>query len=182
MAFMIEDGRGRGNKAEVNAEQELVVRAIAEPEIEHASGVLGSAYVWNAPIRDVVAGETFLFVKNLSVIPLILDRLVIGGSNVICQWDIGIGSLTTTPAGDAVVGVNMNQTFSGAVADALGFTDETAVADATVMFNVWTPITNTVDFNLSGIILGRNHYIQINQETESSTGQLSLIGHFEVPS
>ena len=182
MAILLEDGKGRGYKAEVNAENELVVRAIQEPEIEHASSVLGSAFAWHAPIRDVVAGETFLFVKNLGAVPLILDRLVIAGSNVICQWDIGIGSATTTPAGDPVVGVNMNQSFSTKLADAQGITDETAVATATVMFHVWTPITNTVDFNLSGVILGQNHYIQINQTTESSTGSLTLVGHFELPS
>ncbi len=181
MAFLIEDGKGRGFKAEVNVQNELVTRAIAEPEIEHASSI-GNAYTWHAPIRDVVAGETFLFVKNLGSVPLILDRLVFAGSNVICQWDIGIGSATTTPAGDAVVGVNMNESFSTRLADAQGLTDETAVADATVMFHVWTPITNTVVFPLDGVILGQNHYVQINQETESSTGSLSLVGHFEVPS
>ncbi len=181
MAFLIEDGRGRGFKAEVNPENELVVRAIVEPEIEHASGE-GEAYAWHAPIRDLVAGETMLFVKNLGTTPLILDRVVFAGSNVICQWDIGIGSATTTPAGDAVVGVNMNGTFSTKVAETAAFTDETAVADATVMFHVWTPITSLVDFSLDGIILGQNHYVQINQETESTAGSLTLVGHFENPS
>ncbi|MCH8748171.1 hypothetical protein IH781_00315 [Patescibacteria group bacterium] len=177
MAFLIEDGKGRGFKAEVNASNELVVRAIQEAEIEHASDD-GEAYAWHAPIRDIDTGDTFLFVKNLSSEPLHLNRLVIAGSNVICQWNIGIGSATTTPAGTSVVGVNMNQQFSTKLADAVAFTDETAVADATVMFNVWTPITNTVDFSLNGIILGQNHYIQINQETESTSGSLTLIAHF----
>lgn len=178
MPIMIEDGKGRGFKVEINSAQEMVVRAIQEAEIEHASDE-GGAYTWHAPIRDLVAGETMLFVKNLASIPLHLNRLVFAGSNVICQWNIGIGSATTTPAGSAVVGVNMNQIFSTKLADATAFTDETAVADATVMFHVWTPITNTVDFNLTGIILGQNHYIQINQITESSTGSLTLVGHYE---
>ncbi len=178
MAFLIEDGKGRGYKAEVNPANQLVTRAIFEPEIEHASDD-GNAYSWHAPIRDLVAGETMLFVQNLGTNPLHLDRLVLAGSNVICQWDLGIGSATTTPTGTLVTGVNMNETFSTKLADAIAYTDETAVADATVMFHIWTPITNTVVFDLSGVILGQNHYVQINQETESSTGSLTLVGHFE---
>ncbi len=34
---VIEDGKGKGFQAEVNAEQQLVVRAINESELEHAS-------------------------------------------------------------------------------------------------------------------------------------------------
>ena len=32
--------------------------------------------------------------------------------------------------------------------------------------------------DIYGIILGQNHYIQINQETESTSGSLTLIAHF----
>jgi len=44
---VLEDGKGRGHLAEVNDEQELVVRAINESEIEHAS-ILGNAYSWDS--------------------------------------------------------------------------------------------------------------------------------------
>lgn len=180
---LIEDGKGRGLKAEVNAEQELVVRAITEEEIEHASATLGSAFSWDSTELDIDTGDTMLFVKNTGDVPLILDRATINGSNVICTWTILIGSATTTPAGGAAVeGVNLNQTFSAQAADATARSDETAVADGSIIDRVKTPVSNTVEVNLHGVILGKGHYVQINQITESTSGSVVLFGHFEVPS
>ncbi len=174
---------GRNNTpVEVNDEHQLVVRAINESEIEHASGKLGSAYSWTSAATDIVAGEKRLFVKNLSNTPLVLDRLRINGSNVICQWDIHIGGATTTPAGTLITGVNLNQQFSGNVADAIAYDDETAVATGSQIDEVWTPITTTVTLDMRGVILGKNHYIQIIQVTESTSGSAVLFGHFEVVS
>ncbi len=179
---LIEDGKGRAYKAEVNAEQELVVRAITEEEIEHASAVLGSAYSWDSTELDLVAGETFLMVKNEGIIPLVLDRATINGSNVICFWTILIGSLTTTPAGTEVIGVNLNRGFSAKLADATAMSDETALADGDIVDRVKTPIDNTIQHDLHGIILEKGHYVQFNQITESDSGSVILFGHFEVPS
>ena len=180
---LIEDGKGRAFKAEVNTEQELVVRAITEEEIEHASAILGSAYSWDSTEKDIDTGDTMLFVKNTGDVPLVLDRALINGSNVICTWTFLLGSATTTPAGGAVVtGVNLNQTFSTQLADAVARSDETAVADGSIIGRVKTPVTNTLEVNLHGVILGKNHYIQFNQITESTSGSVVLLGHFELPS
>jgi len=175
----IDDGKGRGYKAEVNAEQELVVRAIQTSELEHASGVLGTGYAWSSGDLDIDAGDTMLFIKNTASTALILDSLNLSGSNVICQWTVAIGSATTTPTGTTVNAVNLNRTFSQAQANALAFSDETAVADGDTLFTVWTGITSTVIVSLVGVILGKNHYIQINQETESTSGAAHVCGHFE---
>ncbi len=180
---LIEDGKGRGYKSEVNAEQELVVRAITEEEIEHASATLGSAFSWDSTEKDIDTGDTMLFVKNTGDVPLVLDRATINGSNVVCTWTLLIGSATTTPAGGAAVeGVNLNQTFSAQSADATARSDETAVADGTIIDRIKTPINNTVEVNLHGVILGKGHYIQVNQITESTSGSVILFGHFELPS
>jgi hypothetical protein len=180
---LLDDGKGRGYKAEVNAEQELVVRAITEEEIEHASATLGSAYSWDSTELDIDTGDTMLFVKNTGDVPLVLDRATINGSNVICTWTFLIGSASTTPAGGAVVtGVNLNQGFSSQLADAVSRSDETAVADGSIFDRVKTPVSNTIEVNLHGVILGRGHYIQINQITESTSGSVIIFGHFELPS
>ena len=68
--------------AKVNAERELEVRAIVESELEHSS-ISGLAYSWDSTELDIDAGDTMLFVKNLSDTPLILDSVMINGSNVI---------------------------------------------------------------------------------------------------
>lgn len=174
-------GGNTGNEANVNEEKELEVRAINETELEHAS-VKGTAYSWDSTELDIDAGDTMLFVKNTSDTPLVLDRAIVNGSNVICTWDFGIGALTTTPSGTGVTGVNLNEIFASAVAEADAFSDETAVADANVILRVKTPVSNTVVVNLDGVILGKNHYIQINQETESTSGSVCLIGHYTNPS
>lgn len=178
----IADGKGRGFLAEVNNEQELVTRAIQESELEHAS-IGGAAYSWYSGARDIDTGDTMLFVKNTSDTPLILDRMDIIGSNVACTWTIRLGSDTTTPTGTPVVGVNLNVTFAALAADATAAFDEEAVADGTEVRTFHTAATvQATPIPMTGFILGKGHYIQINQETESTAGSVALIGHFENPS
>jgi hypothetical protein len=74
----------------------------------------------------------------------------------------------------------MNQQFSGTTESYLAYDDETAVADATLMFQIATPLAlDSREIPMDGIILGKNHYIQINQETESTSGQVAVFAHFE---
>ena len=177
----IEDGKGTNGDAEVNAEQQLVTRSITEPELEHASS-LGKSFAWDSTELDLVAGETFLFVKNTGGTPLIVDRVCINGSNVVCTWNIGIGSATTTPAGTPIIAVNTNEVFANTPPDAVAFSDETAVADASVMLRVKTQVDTFLPVDMTGVILGKGHYIQVNQETESTSGSVMIMGHFENPS
>jgi hypothetical protein len=174
----LEDGSGHGYKAAVNSENQLVVQAVTEPEIVH-SGQSGLAYSWFSGERDIDAGDTMLFVKNLADADLILDQLVINGSNVICLWEVNIGNLTTTPAGTSVTPVNLNRKYSARSADAIAYYDETAIADGDTVMQVRTPVTDTVFVDIRGIILGKNHYIQINQETESTAGSVALLAHYD---
>ena len=172
-----------GSVADVTDENQLVVRAIIEEEIEHAS-TEGAAYIWySGAAQDLAAGDTFLFIRNDGDTPLILDRLVLLGSNVICTWSIHIANATTTPAGGSVVtGVNMNNRFSGTAADVTARTGETAVADGTLAEQIITAVTTTERHSLLGYILEKGQYIQINQDTESSSGSTTIVGHFENPS
>ncbi len=178
--MIIEDGTGRGFKAEVNDEFELVTRAITEEEIVHASGE-GNSFSWDSTELDIAANGTMLFVKNLDSTPLILDRVTINGSNVICFWTVLIGATTTTPSGVTVTGVNLNEVFSSNTADVTSVSNETAVADGAIVDRVKTPIDNTLQHDLHGIILGKGHYVQFNQVTESDSGSIILFGHFEEP-
>jgi hypothetical protein len=174
----IADGKGKHGFAEVNAEQQLVVRAVSESEIEHESAEHGSAYIWDSTELNLDAGETFLFVKNVSDQALHIEALIINGSNVVCIWDIGIGAATTTPAGTPVIGVNMNTIFASKPAEAIAFSDETAVADATIVGRAKTQIGEQVIYPMQGVILGKNTYVQVNQETSSTSGSVILIAHY----
>jgi hypothetical protein len=157
---------------------ELQVRAIVESELEHAS-TRGDSYCWPSADSDIDAGDTRLFIKNTSDKFLVLSRAVFSPANVACKYDIGVGALTTTPTGTTVTAVNMNQKFTTQSEDYVAYDDETAVADAAKMFGVMVNTTNSLEVPLDGIILGKNHYIQINQETESTSGQVAVFGHYE---
>ena len=180
----VDDGKGRGFKMEVNKEQQGVVRAIIEEELEHAS-INGDAYAWTTGAVNVDVNDTFIFLKNTGSTPLILDRLIISGdtSATATRFDIGIGSATTTPAGGTLItGVNINHIFSSATADAVSRSDETAVADATVVLTTGA-LTSTMSVtDLTGIILGEGHYIQVNCETEPTLNAATIIAHYENPS
>lgn len=173
-------GKSNGTERDILATEdgELQVRAIAETELEHASAK-GRAYCWTSTDSDIDAGDTRLFIKNTSDKFLVLSRAFFSPANVACKYDIGIGAETTTPAGTTVTAVNMNQQFTATTESYTAIDDETAVADATKMFGIMTNTTDSLEVPLDGIILGKNHYIQINQETESTSGQVAVFGHFE---
>tara|TARA_R110000751_G_scaffold271361_1_gene371146 strand:+ start:450 stop:995 length:546 start_codon:yes stop_codon:yes gene_type:complete len=177
---MIIRGISKGQETQIKATThgELLVRAITETEIEHASST-GRAFIFQSSNSDIGAGDTRLFIKNTSDDFLILDRLIINPGNVVCRYDIGMGSDITTPTGTAITAVNMNQQFSGTTFGYVAFDDETAVADTTTLLSVTCSTTESLQVPIDGIILGKNHYIQINQETESTSGQVCVIAHFE---
>jgi hypothetical protein len=176
---VIKDGNS-GKTAEVNEENQLVVRAIVESELEHASGELGTAFSWTSNNADINVGDTLLFIKNTGTVPLILDRFTINPANVLATYSFRVGKATTTPTGNAITPTNLSQ--SGEVANALAYDDETAVADGSVLMNVTAPTAIDTAGTLDGFILKQGHYIQINQDVECTSGRITMVGHFENPS
>ena len=179
MAFQILNGKGGAWLAEVTEDGELVTRAITEAELEHASDK-GKAFAWDSLEINIDATDTMLFVRNDSDEHLHLTYATINGSDAICTWTIHIGAATTTPAGGAVVaGINLNERFSTVAPDTTARSDETAVADGSIIGRVKTPIDNTHIQPLVGVILGKGHYIQFTQVTESGRGSVILVGHYQ---
>lgn len=156
---------------------ELVVNAITSKEIYHNSSG-GDAYCWLSANTDIDITDTRLFIKNLSNKFLVLDRAIINPANVVARYTFGIGTLTTTPTGTLITPVNLNQRFSSSAADAIAYDDETAVADATAMFVAVCSTVESTYVSLDGIILAKNQYIQINQSTECTSGQVAVFGYF----
>jgi hypothetical protein len=177
--FVVKGVSQNGTETQIKATQdgELEVRAITETMLEHASSK-GEAYAWRSENSDIDAGDTRLFVKNTSDKFLVLSYAEFTPANAVCSYDIGIGSETTTPTGTSVTATNLNGTIS--VAESyLAYDDETAVADATPIKSVTVSTTQSYRTELDGFILGKNQYIQINQETESTSGRVTVVAHFE---
>lgn len=157
---------------------ELEVRAIIESELEHASAS-GKAFIWMSTNSDIGAGDTRLFIKNTSDKFLVLSRMLINPANVVCRYDVGLGALTTTPTGTPITAGNPNEIHSTTQESYVAFDNETAVADTTPMMTVVGNTTSTILIPMDGYILGKNHYTQVNQMTESTSGQIIIVGHFE---
>lgn len=179
MGLQVSDGR-TGITWKINDEGQGVVRSITESEIEHAS-IQGNAYCWFAPTANIDVDDTLLFIKNLGDTPLILDRMNLLGANVAGTVTIHLGNDTTTPTAINVTGTNLNPGF-GNNADVHATADEDLVADGTTVEIIHVPVTVMLLWPLTGIILPKGSYIQINQDTESTAGGVAVYGHFENPS
>jgi hypothetical protein len=177
--FVVKGVNKNGNETQINStmDGELEVRAIVETELEHASSK-GDAYAWRSANTDIDAGDTRLFIKNTSDKYLILSYAIFTPANVVCTYDIGIGSDTTTATGTAVTATNLNGTIT-VTESYQAYDDETAVADATPIVSVTVSTTESYRLELDGYIIGKNQYLQINQETESTSGRVTVFGHFE---
>lgn len=178
MQTEIQGGTGNKKSAAVNDHHQLSVDSATAMAIASARG---DAYSWDSIEIDIDITDTMLFVRNDSDRPLILDRALVNGDGVVaCIYDIGIGSDTTTPTGGAVVlGVNLNPNFAGKKPETTARSDETAVADATVVGRVKTVIDSGEEISLNGFILNKGQYIQFNQEVESSAGSIILYGYYD---
>lgn len=177
--FVVHGINNNGNATQIQATQdgELEVRAITETLLEHASSK-GNAYSFRSSNTDIDVGDTRLFVKNTSDKYLVGSYAVFTPANVVCTYDIGIGMATTTPAGTSVTAVNLNGTIN--ISESyLAYDDETAVADATPIISVTVNTTESYILPLDGYIIGKNQYLQINQETESTSGRVTVFMHFE---
>ena len=165
--------------ARVNPLGQLITKSIVEAELEEASE-RGLAFSWYTGNQNIDINDTLLFVQNTGSDPLHLVRLVLNGDSTNPMiYDIGLGSETTTPAGGTLLtAININHIFSSVLPDAIARTDETAVADAIA----YTRIKMLADVDrvvsMVGVILGKNHYIQINCETEPAAVSATLVGHY----
>jgi hypothetical protein len=173
------EGVYKGTPKQIGAtlDGEATVRAITETTLEHASAK-GEAYIWSTSNGSSTAGDTKLFIKNTSDKFLVFSRIFFNPSNVLCRYELGIGSATTTPTGTEITATNMNGTIS-VPESYLAYETETAVADATksIAFTVGTTDMKTQD--LDGFIIGKNQYLQINCETTVTSGSVEVEAHFE---
>lgn len=176
--MIIEDGTGRGFKQKVNKDNQAVVRAVTEQEIEHSAAEDGEAYIWTSQNLDIDAGDTLLLVKNTSELTLHLSSIFLSAGNVATRYEIHVVTVDITPAGNAVTGFNMN-TGSGNVADAVAKSDETANTQGTVIYDINLLANTTFPLPAHGIILTKNISIAVDQVTESTSGNVTILGHYE---
>lgn len=172
--------KGTNNNTDIalaaNSEGELIVRAISESVMTHATDD-GDAWVFQGVDANIDSGDTILFIKYTGNGHFHFDRAELLPGNIICQYNFGIGTATTTPAGGVVVPRNLNGDFLTKQIDIDARTDETAVADADLIATYQVGTIQTITINLSGYRINKNQYLQINQETESTAGNVVVFGY-----
>lgn len=178
MGTQIEDGKGTGNRAEVNKENQLIIKAISESELEYESEVNGLAYVWASDIVDVAgAGGTVLLIKNLSDSPLHILSVLIANGAAASEYTIHLPTTEVTPTGAALVGTNLN-TASSNVADALAKIKETDNTQGNVIGTVWLAIDRNIMIPLAGTILGKNKSIAVDVVVDTTESAVTIVGHY----
>lgn len=113
--MIIEDGRGSGNKAEIDNTNRVHTRGIEETEGGHAVE-LGEAYNINSGNITLSAAGTLLYIKNNENRDLVIEAIAVGvGDGTVS--DIGEITLVRNPTGgdlisDATaVSINQNRNF-----------------------------------------------------------------------
>jgi hypothetical protein len=118
MGLPIEDGKGKGNVAHVNDDNQLVVRAITQPDVEFYSEIKGDAYTWNSSY-SATGGQEVISLKNTSSSKDLIIEEIIVGSTVNQVWTL-FEVTSGTAAGTTITGQNLNL-GSGNVASQTAF-------------------------------------------------------------
>jgi len=174
---IIQDGKGGGKSAEVNKENQLVVSAIVQSEIEHESETNGASYTWSSDSVNIDANDTVLLVKNTSDTPLHIVAIQISGSTT-SEYTVHLPTTEVTVTGVTVTGVNLNTTSSN-VADASAASDETNNSQGDVIRSVHLLAETTLSVLVPGLIIGKNKSIAIDVVADTALSSVSIIGHYQ---
>jgi len=139
----------------------------------------GESFSWMSADTDIDVTDTRLAIRNLGEKYLIFSHMIINSSNVACKWSVRRGFDTDALVGTTITAFNLNGDQSTTTESVESVDDETSLATGTQFMAVGTPLAfDSREFSLDGVILGKNQYIQINQETESTSGQVTVFGYF----
>lgn len=181
--MLIEDGKGSGNKASVNALSQLKTEAVELTAFADASR-RGDAFSWTAVTADINTGDTLLCVINQSRERKLRITKVYVWGDVPSLFKIHVPAAAAW-AGTAVVGVCLNRKLS-TTADAVAYADETGTtfADANVICTLHSNELTTDQFSCEwdfegAVILGYDDAIAVDGIGETAAFNCSIFGYFE---
>jgi hypothetical protein len=180
MGLIIEDGRGSGIKAGVNADGQLSVRAVVENLLSHNSQDHGLAFSWASGIVNGVAGATVLLVKNTGDKDLHITEIGLS-TEIDTRVVIHLVTANVTLAGDAtIVGTNLN-TGSSNVADAGARTNETGNSQGAI---IWSGEIMAAENTLivpmhDAVILAKNKSIGVDYVIDVAVAEVTIFGNFD---
>ena len=176
---LIEDGTGKGFRAQVDSQSRLRTHAVAESDL-HAISEDGDAYSWSSGTYDPGAADTILLVKNTGNTPLHIEGIWLT-TDVDTRVVIHIPTSEVTPTSATTpVGTNLN-TSSSNVAEATAKQNETnntqgAIVWAGEIYAASGPFY--VDFQGS-VILAKNVSIGVDYVADVAACDVTIIGFYE---
>ena len=180
MGFQIEDGTGRGHKAEVTPSNRLATYAAIENTLAFQSRENASAYVWTA-VQDWGADVNALWIRNdSSTHDLHIERVVISPP-ADCFTEIYIGE-GNTAGGVEVIGNNLNL-GSGNVATVTctySNTNVDAGAGMTLLTAFYSTIGRTLLATLGSLILPLGGEMAVNLVTDVGLTSVIVAGYYQV--
>jgi len=147
---LIEDGMGKGYKAQVTNENKLRTYSTIESEGSYESETHERCYTWTTAY-NVTAGDTVLWLRNDSTtLNLVLEKIIL--SNDTATQVVVHSPANVTPAGTVVTGVNLNRA-SNLIAEASGYSNETNNVQANIIANAIIQANVPAIFPLDGTVV-----------------------------
>jgi hypothetical protein len=170
--MLINDGKGRGYKAEVNNLNQLVSRAVVEQRAAYISYNSGETYIVTVDDAGPAAGEYPIYLKNDNDDAIVINSIFTANAAADVVWKLHI--VTGTAAGAGVLTpVNLNR-ISNKEANitsrggAGGVTGLTSAGVITTWYGGVAYFNTLINLWLDALILGKNDAIAI--EFDAGTG------------
>lgn len=177
---VIQDGTGAGFRAGVNEDNQMVVKAITESEIQFVSGEKGLAFSWASQTFDPNQDDTILLVKNTSTDKELhvetIHISVDGDTRVL----VHLPTTNVTVAGTTITGVNLN-TGSSNVAEAESARNETGNSLGDVIWSGELFATqNPIELKYGGsLILKKNKSVAIDLTVAITAADITIVGYYD---
>ena len=177
--FTIKDGKGSGNKVEVNSDNELVVTSIKKRPIEYATAK-GDAYCWYTSDYSFSSNDTVMLVKNLDSDILYMDRIVLSCTTT-TSFTIHIPGGIDKLSGSTTTDTNL-QAGNTKSAKALGYYSETNNWQSGSLMHVKVRANETVTVDMGGlsIMSGNGIGVDVNDDLSGGgyTASCSVFGYY----
>ena len=169
----IKDGKGSGNKVEVNSDNELVVRSLSTTPLEYASAK-GNAYVWSMSDEALTQFNTAIAVINYSNELLYFDKAVIYSDT---SFEVTVRIENGNTATNEITAVNLQGGSSNTISGVKGHYNQGTTSFSNNLYDVHIPSFTPVEINLRGICGKNGNGVGIYCDTASVTMTASIFAY-----
>ena len=173
------EGATGGNVLNVDVDGRAETTSVIQNSLGHYTDS-GDSWAWSNVTYDPDANDTIILIKNTHTTKDLYISQIHFASDTASQVIVHLtNGATFTPAGTAIVGVNLNNNISGtAYATAIG--DETANTQGNIIFHtkVLANVPNQFDMS-NAVVLGTNQSIGVDLVTAATNAYATIWGYYK---